>query len=107
MGFFADAMFAAAMTLLVIEIPRPPMASRKLRPSTATAVPGCSAHFCAYALAFLMFWIVAVQLLDHGVVLRGEDHIPTVRLAFIAVQVVFYGHLELLPSPWPLSCVVV
>jgi hypothetical protein len=30
-----------------------------------------------------MFWIVAVQLLDHGVVLRGEDHIPTVRLALL------------------------
>jgi len=66
-GYFTDAVFAIAMTLLVIEIPRPDAAdfSAGGRGSKTEAFRGLwhfllaqRAAFFAYVLAFYILWIV-------------------------------------------------
>jgi uncharacterized membrane protein len=80
-GFFTDAVFAIAMTLLVIEIPRPDAADLQVGPgvSKSEAVDRLwrflvSQHssFYAYFLAFFMLWIV---WREHHLLLDQISHV--------------------------------
>lgn len=88
-GYFTDAVFAIAMTLLVIEIPRPNSSAFKVGGGTSKteAVDGLwhfltaqSAAFFAYFLAFYILWIVWRQ---HHALL---DQVGQLSTAMIAVH---------------------
>jgi uncharacterized membrane protein len=88
-GYFTDAVFAIAMTLLVIEIPRPDSSDFRVGGATSKsdAFSGLwhfftsqGAAFFAYVLAFYILWIVWRQ---HHTLL---DQVGQVSTAMIAVH---------------------
>jgi uncharacterized membrane protein len=94
-GFFTDAVFAIAMTLLVIEIPRPEAADFEPGPGVSKAeafhrlghfLGQQGSAFYAYVLAFYLIWIV--WRLHHTLF----DQIRSVSSGMIAL------HFPLLPA---------
>lgn len=108
-GFFTDAVFAIAMTLLVIEIPRPEEAAEfSVRDGVGKAeaagnlwhfLTGQTGSFVAYLLAFYMLWTAWRQhhrLFDRiGHVSSGllAWHFPLLLLiGFLPYPTTVYGH---------------
>jgi len=107
-GFFTDAVFAIAMTLLVIEIPRPEdgdkfdvSAQGKLEASRNLLefLYGETSSFIAFLLAFFMLWIVWRQ--HHRLFDRIEGlspkmvgwHFPMLLLiGFLPYPTTVFGH---------------
>ncbi|WP_392895451.1 TMEM175 family protein [Streptomyces sp. LN699] len=82
LGFFTDAVFAIAMTLLVIEIPRPE--GKDFATTDGNSKSQAAAHlwhflideagsFYSYLLAFLVLWIIWRQ---HHTMLDRISHVP-------------------------------
>jgi uncharacterized membrane protein len=87
-GYFTDAVFAIAMTLLVIEIPRPGGSDFEPGPGGSKSVAfshlwhflwGQRAAFYAYLLAFFVLWIVWRQ---HHALLDQIDHVSPTMVAW-------------------------
>ncbi len=87
-GFFTDAVFAIAMTLLVIEIPRPQGAEFSVDHGLSRAQAGDNLwHFLraeddafyAYLLAFFMLWIVWRQ---HHTLLDQVTHLSSAMIGW-------------------------
>ncbi|WP_158734435.1 TMEM175 family protein [Streptomyces sp. NRRL F-2747] len=87
LGFLTDAVLAIAMTLLVIEIPRPEGKDFDIGPGISAAQAASqlwkflvheAGAFYSYALAFLMLWIVWRQ---HHTVLDRLRYIPGLTMA--------------------------
>jgi uncharacterized membrane protein len=87
-GFFTDAIFAIAMTLLVIEIPRPGAADLEVGDGvTKTQAIGHLWHFLvdqrsdffAYALAFSLLWIV---WREHYVIFGQVSHVSGAMISW-------------------------
>jgi uncharacterized membrane protein len=108
-SFFTDAVFAIAMTLLVIEIPRPELGEfepaggvTKLRAAENLwhFLAAQAGSFYAYLLAFLILWVVWRQ---HHVLLDSVDrlssaavswHFPLLLLVgFLPYATTVMGHL--------------
>jgi uncharacterized membrane protein len=108
LGFFTDAVFAIAMTLLVIEIPRPEdgtfdvgdgVSKSEAAHALGRFLGDQASSFGAYILAFFMLWIVWRQhhtLLDRlgrlSPALLGW-HLPLLLLAgFLPYPTTVFGH---------------
>jgi uncharacterized membrane protein len=107
-GFFTDAVFAIAMTLLVIEIPRPEAAEFEAGDGVTKAqafdrlwrfLAAQHNAFYAYVLAFFILWIVWRQhhvLLDEVSRLSGPMigwHFPLLLMAaFLPYATTVMGH---------------
>jgi len=87
---FADAVFAIAATLLVLDLKVPP----GTRPSQLTKVLGdMEGEFFAYALSFAV--IAAFWLAHH----RMFSHVQRVDSTFLILNLVLLGFVALIPFP--------
>jgi uncharacterized membrane protein len=87
-GFLTDAVFAIAMTLLVIEIPRPDAADFEAGDGVSKTEAFAAlwrflvaqhSSFYAYVLAFFVLWIVWRQ---HHVLLDQVSHVPAAMIGW-------------------------
>jgi uncharacterized membrane protein len=104
MVFFTDAVFAIAMTLLVIEIPRPDFITGDVSKARAVAklwhfLTAQDSSFFAYLLAFYLLWIVwreHHELFDQVTRLSGPMiglHFPLLLVvAFLPYPTTIVGH---------------
>jgi uncharacterized membrane protein len=109
-GFFTDAVFAIAMTLLVIEIPRPEAADFEAGDGVSKAeafdrlwrfLAAQRSDFFAYVLAFYMLWIVWRQ---HHVLFDQVSHVSSPMIgwhfpllllaAFLPYATTVLGHYQ-------------